>query len=122
MISQGYRKVSGDSCSITMPGAIDLNPRNESCRGLLHVPNAGAIFFIILIIVILAVVGTSWYLAGTNEDFRAVLARVIPEKFLPDRRTNLPSGNYQQLATPFEEDGPMDDARELHLDEQSSSD
>jgi len=123
-VSQGYRRVPGDTCSVTMPGAVNLLPLNISCRAAQKVPPSagGAIFFLVFVVVVIILVLVSWYLAGTNEEFRGFIGKVIPEKYLPDRREVLPNANYQQLGTAFEaeERDAEDDARELPMDDSTS--
>jgi len=52
------------------------------------------------------------------------MAKVIPEKFLPDRRSTLPNSQYHQLGgDQFDHDSPEhhdEDAHELKMDETTS--
>jgi len=81
----------------------------------------GGILILIFVTIFLIVLFSGlWYLAGTNEEWRQFLARVIPEKYLPTKNIVKTTALYQQLGT-LDGEGD-DDALEINVDPGSDKD
>jgi len=131
--TQGYRRVPGDTCNISVglnwdpiarvcPGAPGPNPSGPpSTSGTPSNPGTpteqpsssrGVIAALAIALVLTIGVGVLWYLAGHNATVRSYIERVIPERFLPDLAAgSTAQGEYAPVS--LVEDDIEDDAREV---------